>query len=39
MLASLKSCAIYGIESFIVDVEVYISSGLPAFENVGIIPT
>lgn len=39
MLASLKSCAIYGIESFIVDVEVYISSGLPAFDIVGLPDT
>ncbi|SHM10068.1 magnesium chelatase family protein [Caldanaerovirga acetigignens] len=39
MLASLKSCAIYGIESFIVDVEVYISNGLPAFDIVGLPDT
>ncbi|MDN5330963.1 MAG: magnesium chelatase family protein [Tepidanaerobacteraceae bacterium] len=39
MLASLKSCAIYGIESLIVDVEVYISNGLPAFEIVGLPDT
>ncbi|MCG0274604.1 MAG: YifB family Mg chelatase-like AAA ATPase [Thermosediminibacteraceae bacterium] len=39
MLASLKSCAIYGLDSFLVDVEVYISSGLPAFEIVGLPDT
>ncbi|MFO7151701.1 MAG: YifB family Mg chelatase-like AAA ATPase [Bacillota bacterium] len=39
MLASLKSCAIYGLDSFLVDVEVYISSGLPAFDIVGLPDT
>jgi len=36
MLAQVKSCSIYGIESFVVDVEVDISSGLPAFDIVGL---
>ncbi|WP_422445861.1 YifB family Mg chelatase-like AAA ATPase [Thermoanaerobacterium sp. DL9XJH110] len=36
MLAQVKSCAIYGLESFLVDVEVDISSGLPAFDIVGL---
>jgi len=36
MLAQVKSCSIYGIESFLVDVEVDISSGLPAFDIVGL---
>ncbi|TYP59945.1 YifB family Mg chelatase-like AAA ATPase [Thermosediminibacter litoriperuensis] len=39
MLASLKSCAIYGLDSFLVDVEVDISSGLPAFDIVGLPDT
>jgi len=36
MLAQIKSCSIYGIESFLVDVEVDISNGLPAFDIVGL---
>ena len=36
MLAQVKSCSIYGIESFLVDVEVDISSGLPDFHIVGL---
>jgi magnesium chelatase family protein len=36
VLAQVKSCAIYGLESFLVDVEVDISSGLPAFDIVGL---
>ncbi len=36
MLAQVKSCSIYGLESFLVDVEVDISSGLPAFDIVGL---
>lgn len=36
MLSQVKSCAIYGLESFLVDVEVDISSGLPAFDIVGL---
>ena len=36
MLAKVKSCSIYGLESFLVDVEVDISNGLPAFDIVGL---
>src|SRR5690554_2859317 len=36
MLAIAKSCSIYGIDSFLVDVEVDISTGLPAFDIVGL---
>jgi len=36
MLAQVKSCSIFGLESFLVDVEVDISSGLPAFDIVGL---
>lgn len=36
MLAQIKSCTIYGIESLLVDVEVDISRGLPAFDIVGL---
>ncbi|NLZ52669.1 MAG: YifB family Mg chelatase-like AAA ATPase [Thermoanaerobacteraceae bacterium] len=36
MLARVKSCSIYGLESFLVDVEVDISNGLPAFDIVGL---
>ncbi|MDD4568530.1 MAG: YifB family Mg chelatase-like AAA ATPase [Tepidanaerobacteraceae bacterium] len=36
MLSKVKSCSIYGLESFLVDVEVDISNGLPAFDIVGL---
>jgi len=36
MLAQAISCAIYGLESFLVDVEIDISGGLPAFDIVGL---
>lgn len=39
MLAKVRSCAIFGLESFLVDVEVYISNGLPAFNIVGLPDT
>lgn len=39
MLAIVKSCSIFGIESFMVDVEVDISNGLPAFDIVGLPDT
>ena len=39
MLSQIKSCTIYGLESFLVDVEVDISSGLPAFDIVGLPDT
>ncbi len=35
MLAKVTSCALVGLEGAIVEVEVDISSGLPAFTNVG----
>lgn len=37
MRAQALSCAIYGLESFLVYVEIDISGGLPAFDNVGQI--
>ncbi|MCX7702807.1 MAG: YifB family Mg chelatase-like AAA ATPase [Planctomycetota bacterium] len=36
MLARCKSCAIYGVDVHIVDIEVDISSGLPSFTIVGL---
>lgn len=39
MLAKLVSCATYGLESLIVDVEVDISNGLPALTIVGLPDT
>lgn len=36
MLAIVKSCSIYGLDSFLVDVEVDISRGLPSFDIVGL---
>lgn len=39
MLAQARSCAIFGLECFLVDVEVYITSGLPAFDIVGLPDT
>lgn len=36
MFASCRSCAIYGVDAHIVDIEVDISSGLPAFTIVGL---
>ncbi|GLI19260.1 ATP-dependent protease [Tepidanaerobacter syntrophicus] len=39
MLAQTKSCSIYGLESFLVDVEVDISNGLPSFDIVGLPDT
>jgi magnesium chelatase family protein len=39
MLALVKSCSIYGLESFLVDVEVDISNGLPTFDIVEQIST
>jgi len=35
----VKSCAIYGLESFLADVEVDISKGLPGFDIVGLPDT
>ena len=36
MLAKVLSCAVMGLEGAIVEVEVDISSGLPAFTIVGL---
>jgi len=36
MFATCRSCAIYGVDAYIVDIEVDISSGLPAFTIVGL---
>ena len=36
MLASILSCALVGIEGWIVEVEVDISNGLPSFSLVGL---
>ena len=36
MLATVKSCAVTGLEGQIIDVEVDISGGLPAFNIVGL---
>jgi len=36
MLAKIKSCSLVGIDGFIVEVETDISSGIPAFEIVGL---
>lgn len=35
MLAKSKSCALVGLDGYVVEVEVDISSGLPAFTPVG----
>ena len=34
MLANAQTCAVIGLDGFIVQVEVDISPGLPAFKNV-----
>ena len=39
MLAKTKTCAIVGLEGFVVEVEVDISPGLPAFNIVGLPDT
>ncbi|MBN1622676.1 MAG: YifB family Mg chelatase-like AAA ATPase, partial [Endomicrobiales bacterium] len=36
MLAQIKSSAVYGIDAYLVDVEVYLSKGLPSFSIVGL---
>lgn len=36
MLAIVKSCAVFGMEGYQVQVEVDVSSGLPAFDIVGL---
>ena len=39
MLAKAKSCAVMGLDGFVVDVEVDISPGLPRFDVVGLPDT
>jgi magnesium chelatase family protein len=39
MLAKCKSCAVVGLDGFVVEVEVDISPGLPAFTIVGLPDT
>lgn len=39
MLAKVKSAGLFGIEGYIIEVEVDISSGLPAFDIVGLPDT
>ena len=39
MLAKAKSCAVVGLDGFVVDVEVDISPGLPRFDVVGLPDT
>ena len=34
MLATAKTCAVVGLDGYIIEVEVDISPGLPAFKNV-----
>ncbi|MBW1992007.1 MAG: hypothetical protein JRI59_07830, partial [Deltaproteobacteria bacterium] len=36
MLARVKSGALKGVEAFLVEVEVFLSPGLPAFATVGL---
>ena len=37
MIAKIKSCGLFGIDGYIVDVEADVSKGLPAFDVVGLI--
>lgn len=39
MIFTTKSCTIYGIESYIVDIEIDLSNGLPGFDIVGLPDT
>ena len=39
MLAKAKSCAVVGLDGFVVDVEVDIAPGLPRFDVVGLPDT
>ena len=39
MLAKSRTCAVVGLDGFIVEVEVDISPGLPAFNIVGLPDT
>ena len=36
MLAKVKSAGIFGVEGYMIDVEVDISNGLPVFDIVGL---
>ena len=36
MLSKVKSCTLYGINGYLVDVEVDLSEGLPGFDLVGL---
>lgn len=36
MISKIKSCGLYGIDGYIVDVEADVSKGLPAFDVVGL---
>lgn len=36
MLSKVKSCALHGIDGYLIDVEVDIGNGLPAFDLVGL---
>ena len=36
MLAKVKSCALFGIEAYLVEVEVDVGRGLPSFSTVGL---
>ena len=36
MLAKVISCATFGIEGYLIDVEVDLSTGLPGFTTVGL---
>ncbi|MBE7027728.1 MAG: ATP-binding protein [Ruminococcaceae bacterium] len=39
MIAKIKSCGLFGIDGYIVDVEADVSKGLPAFDVVGLPDT
>ena len=36
MYSNIKSCGLHGIDGYVADVETYISSGIPAFDIVGL---
>ena len=36
MLANAKTCAVFGLDGFVVQVEVDLSPGLPKFDIVGL---
>lgn len=36
MIFKVKSCALYGINGYLVDVEIDLSNGLPGFDKVGL---